>query len=55
VDNNYVKERIFYYSVGHNLTDFDTPKMVKIQMRDFRWESEGKYSEHKELISPVYR
>ena len=51
---NYGKGRIFYSSIGHYLTDFDVPEVMTIQMRGFRWASEGKYSEKEKTITPIY-
>ena len=51
---NYGKGRIFYSSIGHNLTDFDVPEVLRIQMRGFRWAAEGKYHPQEKTISPVY-
>ena len=50
----YGKGRIFYSSIGHNLSDFDTSEVMNIQMRGFRWASEGKYREKKNIISPIF-
>jgi type 1 glutamine amidotransferase len=50
----YGKGRIFYSSIGHNLSDFDTYEVMNIQMRGFRWASEGKYREKKNIISPIF-
>ena len=51
---NYGKGRIFYSSIGHHLTEFKVPEVMTMQMRGFRWASEGKYSEIEETITPVY-
>ena len=51
---NYGKGRVFYSSIGHFLTDFDVPEVLKIQMRGFRWASEGKYHQQENLIFPIY-
>ena len=50
----YGKGRIFYSSIGHYLTEFKVPEVMTMQMRGFRWASEGKYSEIEETITPVY-
>ena len=52
---NYGKGRIFYCSIGHNLYDFDTPELMTMQMRGFRWASEGKYANKEPTITPVYK
>jgi hypothetical protein len=52
---NYGKGRIFYSSIGHKMSDFDVPEVLKIQMRGFRWASEGKYMPKEETISPAYK
>lgn len=51
---NYGKGRIFYSSIGHYLTEFKVPEVMTMQMRGFRWASEGKYSEIEQTITPVY-
>jgi len=51
---NYGKGRIFYSSIGHNLTDFEIPEVMTMQMRGFRWASEGKYTKKEHTITPVY-
>ena len=51
---NYGKGRIFYSSIGHNLSDFDVPEVLTIQMRGFRWAAEGKYHPQENTISPIY-
>ena len=51
----YGKGRIFYSSIGHNLSDFDIPEVMNIQMRGFRWASEGKYLKKRNLITPIYK
>lgn len=51
---NYGKGRVFYSSIGHNLTDFDIPEVMTLQMRGFRWASEGKYLSKESTISPAY-
>jgi len=52
---NYGKGRIFYSSIGHNLTDFDVPEVLTMQMRGFRWAAQGKNQEREETISPAYK
>jgi len=51
---NFGKGRIFYSSIGHFLTDFDVPEVLKMQMRGFRWAAEGKYHSYEKTISPAY-
>ena len=51
----YGKGRIFYSSIGHNLSDFDIPEVMNIQMRGFRWASEGKYLKKGNIITPIYK
>ncbi|MBL6644029.1 MAG: ThuA domain-containing protein [Flavobacteriaceae bacterium] len=51
---NYSKGRIFYSSIGHNLSDFDVPEVLTMQMRGFRWAAEGKYHPQENTISPIY-
>lgn len=52
---NHGKGRIFYSSIGHKMTDFNVPQVMKIQMRGFRWAAEGKYMPTEETISPIYK
>ena len=51
---NYGKGRIFYSSIGHNLADFEVSEVMTMQMRGFRWASEGKYAEKEPTITPIY-
>tara|TARA_A100001011_G_scaffold383956_1_gene455908 strand:+ start:17877 stop:18743 length:867 start_codon:yes stop_codon:yes gene_type:complete len=51
----YGKGRIFYSSIGHSLSDFDSKEVMKIQMRGFRWASEGKYLKKENIIMPIYK
>ena len=51
----YGKGRIFYSSIGHNLSDFDIPEVMNIQMRGFRWASGGKYLKKGNIITPIYK
>ena len=52
---NYGKGRVFYSSIGHYLKEFQIPEVLTMQMRGFRWASEGKYHLKENLISPVYK
>lgn len=52
---NYGKGRVFYSSIGHKMSDFDVPQVITIQMRGFRWASEGKYMPPENIISPAYK
>ncbi len=52
---HYGKGRIFHSSIGHHLTDFDVPEVLEMQMRGFRWASEGKYTEKESTITPAYK
>ena len=52
---NYGKGRVFYSSMGHYLREFEIPEVLTMQMRGFRWASEGKYHLKENLISPVYK
>ena len=51
---NYGKGRIFYSSIGHHLTEFDLPEVMTMQMRGFRWASDGNYAEKEHTITPAY-
>lgn len=48
------KGRVFYFSVGHVATDFDTPEAMEILLRGIRWASGSKYLPQEEWVSPVY-
>ena len=37
------------------LREFEIPEVLTMQMRGFRWASEGKYHPKENLISPVYK
>ena len=52
---NFGKGRVFYSSLGHYLREFEIPEVLTIQMRGFRWASEGKYQPKENLISPAYK
>lgn len=52
---NYGNGRIFYSSIGHNLTDFNTKEVITMQMRGFRWAAEGKYNKSESTIQPAYK
>ena len=52
---NYGKGRVFYSSIGHYLKEFQIPEVLTMQMRGFRWASEGKYHLKENLISPMYK
>jgi len=52
---NFGKGRVFYSSLGHYLREFEIPEVITIQMRGFRWASEGKYQPKENLISPAYK
>ena len=51
---HYGKGRIFYSSIGHHLTEFKVHEVMTMQMRGFRWASEGKYAKKEHTITPVY-
>ena len=38
---NYGKGRVFYSSIGHYLREFEIPEVLTMQIRGFRWASEG--------------
>tara|TARA_X000000950_G_scaffold151204_1_gene186236 strand:+ start:1744 stop:2586 length:843 start_codon:yes stop_codon:yes gene_type:complete len=52
---NYGKGRVFFNSLGHFLREFEIPEVLTVQMRGFRWASEGKYHPKENLILPVYK
>jgi type 1 glutamine amidotransferase len=52
---HYGKGRVFYSSIGHNLTDFDVPEVMSMQMRGFRWAANGKYMRKESTITPAYK
>ena len=49
------KGRVFYYSVGHNMEEYDIPESWTIVQRGFRWASEGKVQPVEDLLRPVYK
>jgi type 1 glutamine amidotransferase len=52
---NYGKGRVFYQSIGHDLSEFKVPELMEIQKRGFRWAAQGKYKKPEFLIEPVYK
>jgi len=52
---NFGKGRVFYSSLGHYLREFEIDEVLTIQLRGFRWASEGKYQPKENLISPAYK
>jgi len=51
----FAKGRVFYYSVGHNMNDYDIPESWSIVQRGFRWASESKYQPVEDWLRPVYK
>lgn len=47
--------RVFYYSIGHNMEEFDIPQSWSIMQRGFRWASEGKVQPVEDWLRPVYK
>lgn len=47
--------RVFYYSVGHNMEEYDIPESWTIVKRGFRWASEGKVKPFEDWLRPVYK
>jgi type 1 glutamine amidotransferase len=52
---NYGKGRVFYQSIGHDLSEFKVPELMEIQKRGFRWAAQGKYQKLEKLTEPVYK
>ncbi len=51
----YGKGRIFYTSVGHNLTHVtERPEALEMMKRGIRWASASKYAPAENWVSPVY-
>ncbi len=50
----YGKGRVFYSSLGHVITDFEVPEVLKIQKRGIRWASESKYHPFEKWRNPEY-
>ena len=48
------KGRVFYYSVGHDMKEYDIPESWSILQRGFRWSSEGKSQAVEDWLRPVY-
>lgn len=49
------KGRVFYYSVGHDMKEYDIPESWTIVQRGFRWASESKYQAAEDWLRPVYQ
>jgi type 1 glutamine amidotransferase len=47
--------RVFYYSLGHNMEEFDILQSWSIMQRGFRWASEGKLQPTEDCLRPVYK
>lgn len=50
----YGKGRVFYSSMGHSASVFDTPEALEITRRGILWASDSKYLPTANLVSPVY-
>jgi type 1 glutamine amidotransferase len=48
------KGRVFYNSLGHAASTFDTPQALEIMQRGILWASESRYEKTPNLVSPVY-
>ena len=46
--------RIFYSSLGHVMSDFKVPEVLKIQQRGIRWAAESKYHNKEKWKQPIY-
>lgn len=46
--------RIFYSSLGHIMSDFKVPEVLKIQQRGIRWAAESKYHNKEKWKQPIY-
>ena len=53
LNKNYVNGRIFYSTISNNLYNFDNPELTTMQMRGFRWASQGKYTKKDPTIRRV--
>jgi type 1 glutamine amidotransferase len=52
----YGRGRIFYTSVGHNLSHITgTPEAIEMLKRGIRWASASKYAPAEKWLSPVYK
>ncbi|TRX48591.1 ThuA domain-containing protein [Fulvivirga sp. M361] len=52
----YGKGRIFYTSLGHNLSHVtEVPEAIKLIKRGIRWASASKYDGPEKWVSPVYK
>jgi type 1 glutamine amidotransferase len=50
----YGKGRVFYSSLGHQASVFDTPEALELMKRGMLWASDSKYVETPNLVSPMY-
>ncbi len=50
----YGKGRVFYSSMGHNASVFDTPEALEITKRGIMWASDSKYVRTPNLVTPTY-
>ncbi len=50
----YGKGRVFYTSLGHNASVFNTPEALTIAQRGILWASDSKYARTPNLVSPSY-
>ncbi len=50
----YGNGRVFYSSLGHQVTDFEVPEALEITKRGILWASRSKYEDTEDLVSPVY-
>ncbi len=49
------KGRVFYFSVGHDMKEYDIPESLAILQRGFRWASESKIQPVEDWLRPVYK
>ena len=52
---NYDKGRVFYLSLGHFPTDFDTPEAWTLLSRGIKWASGSKYLPKERTLDPLYK
>jgi uncharacterized protein len=50
----YGRGRVFYTSMGHSASVFDTPEALEIARRGIRWAGESRHATTPLLVSPVY-
>lgn len=51
----YGKGRVFYLSVGHNITDLDIPEAWTLLTNGIKWAAASKYAPVENIVDPIYK